>query len=122
MSCKLTGSDWEGVGVCWPDEERPRCFRFEEPAVLLLAVDLSGFGGTYLSEDDGCRTRFISCFPSPDHRSTVHRKNEQSTSLVVFINIHALILVETYFSSTTLPSSFETIILATAAGASGRLS
>ena len=30
--------------------------------------------GTERSEDVGCKTRFISCFPSSDHRSTVARK------------------------------------------------
>ena len=30
--------------------------------------------GTERSEDVGCKTRFISCFPSSDHKSTVARK------------------------------------------------
>ena len=38
------------------------------------------FGAEF--ELEGCRTRFISCFPSADHKSTVTRKNEQSISLL----------------------------------------
>ena len=30
--------------------------------------------GTERSEEVGCKTRFISCFPSSDHKSTVARK------------------------------------------------
>ena len=30
--------------------------------------------GTERSEDVGCKTRFISCLPSSDHKSTVARK------------------------------------------------
>jgi hypothetical protein len=30
--------------------------------------------GTERSEDVGCKTRFISCFPSSNHKSTVARK------------------------------------------------
>ena len=42
---------------------------------------LGGFGGTYLSAVEGCKTKFISCFPSADQRSTVTKKKETSTSL-----------------------------------------
>lgn len=49
------------------------------PVVLLLG----GFGGAYLSVEEGWSTRFISSLPSPDQRSTVTKKKEQSTSLVL---------------------------------------
>ena len=40
--------------------------------------------GVERSVADGCKTRFISCCPSADHRSTVTKKNEQSRSLKIF--------------------------------------
>lgn len=45
----------------------------------LVLVEFSRFRaldwkGTERSEDVGCKTRFISCFPSSDHKSTVARK------------------------------------------------
>lgn len=55
--------------------------RCAEELVLLrfgLGVDV----GTYRSADVGCSTRFISCFPSADQRSTVTRKKDVSISLV----------------------------------------
>lgn len=50
------------------------------PLVLGLALlEFSRFraldwNGTERSEDVGCKTRFISCFPSSDHKSTVAKK------------------------------------------------
>lgn len=32
--------------------------------------------------EEGCKTRFISCLASADHKSTVTRKKDQSISLV----------------------------------------
>ena len=47
-----------------------------------LALE-EALAGVYRSADVGWRTRFISLSPSCDHKSTVTRKKEQSTSLRV---------------------------------------
>ena len=49
--------------------------------VEVLPPFFFGLEDGWRSVDDGCKTRFISCRPSADHRSTVTKKNEQSRSL-----------------------------------------
>lgn len=69
-----------GTGLCasegWPGGA-------VDDVVALRFAFAGAFAGVYLSADVGWRTKFISFVPSADQRSTVTRKKEQSTSLVL---------------------------------------
>lgn len=68
----------DGVGLLCLAE---RCAEEDVVSLVPRRFVLGVFAGTYRSADVGCRTRFISCLPSADQRSTVTRKNDTSMSL-----------------------------------------